>query len=447
MSQSPLNADALEAALSHARRHGADAAEAAVSTGESLSVDVRMGALEGVEREETASLSVRLFMGKRQAGAASSDLTPAGVAALVERVAEMARLAPEDPYCGLADPHLRARDIPDLDLHDPARPSAETLEEMARAAEAAALGVPGVTNSPGAGASWSAGGFLYGTSDGFRGESVGASYSLGVSALAERDGVKERDYDGRGVRKFKDLPAPEEMGRTAGERAVARLGARKIASRKAPVIIESRLAPRFIGAFLGAISGPAVARGVSFLKDRLGEEVFAPGVSIRTDPLRRGGLASRAFDGEGVAAAPRALIEDGRLTGWLLNSAAARQLGLTTTGDATYGGGGPPGVSASNVTVSTGPHDLAALMREAGEGLLVCEAFSASLNSNSGDYSVGVAGFWFENGARAYPVSEITIAGNLREAYRSMVPGADLDTRSSLETPSLLFDVFTIAGI
>ncbi len=439
-----------EAALDHALKVaallGADGAEVAVSTSESLSVDVRLGALEGVEREENRAMSVRLLFGQRQAGASTSNLTFLAISELLERVAAAARVAPEDPYAGLAESQRLAQHFPDLRLHDPQLISPQSLEELALAAEAAALAVDGVTNSGGSGASWGAGSSIFRTNHGFSGYSSGSSFGLGLSVMAERDGAKERDYDGCSVRWLRDLPAPAQIGRNAGERAAARLGARKIDSCTAPVIFENRVAGRLFGAMLGAISGPAIARGVSFLKESLGQQVFSPAIDIVSDPLRVGGHASRCFDGEGVAVAPRKLIEAGVLTGWLLNTASARQLGLSTTGDASFGGGGPPGVTATNVTISPGPEDLEGLMKGAGRGLLISELFSPSFNANSGDYSVGVAGHWFEQGARAFPVNEITIAGNLKDFFARLVAGSDLDQRTALETPSILIDGVTIAG-
>lgn len=446
----PFDADAatlLDDLLAAARKQGAESADASLSIRESLAVDVRIGAFEGVESEESRSIALRALIGKRQAGATSTDLSPRGLAELAERVVAMAKAAPEDPYCGLADPALLARDIPALDTEDSARPDAKALEQLALACEAAALAVSGVTNSAGAGASFDHGAFAFATSTGFRGGARGTTYYVGCSPLAEKDGQKERDYDSRTTRFLADLPPAETIGRAAGERAVARLGPRKIESQKAAVIFENRMARGVIAPLLGAISGVAVARGVSFLREMLGKQVFAPGIEIEDDPLRPRGLSSRPFDGEGVAVRRRALIENGVLTTWLLNSAAARQLGMTTTGHATLGHGGPPGIGSTNVTLRPGHGDIGDLMVHAGKGLVVQETFSPSINPNNGDYSVGIAGYWFENGARAFPVSEITVAGNLKDIYARLIPGGDLDRRGGLDAPSLLVDDLTIAGL
>ncbi|MES1198710.1 MAG: metallopeptidase TldD-related protein [Pseudomonadota bacterium] len=439
---------ALAALIDHVRKNGADAAEASYAARESMSVDVRLGELEGVEREEGRSVALRAFVGKRQAAASSTDLSDAGLKALAERVAQMAKAAPEDPYCGLLDAQYRARGpLPDLDLADDARPSAEKLRELALACEAASMAVPGITNSEGGGASTASSFFVYATSDGFEGSDRHTSYSVGATPIAARDGKMERDYEYRSERFFAALPSPEAIGRIAGERTVARLGARKLESQKAPVIFEQRLAGRILSPLFSGIAGPAVARGTSFLKDKLGQRVFSESFRIEEDPLIKRGMASHAFDGEGGAVTKRALIEDGVITTWLLNAATARQLGMTPTGHATPGHGGPPGVSTSNLFVKPGPDDLAALMKNAGKGLYITEMFSPALNMNTGDWSVGVAGYWFEDGAITFPVSEVTVAGNLNDIYARLVAGADLDRRGSLEIPSLYVDDLAIGGV
>lgn len=440
---------ALVAALiEYARKEGADAAEASLAWRESVSVDVRLGELEGVEREESRSIALRAFRGKRQAAASSTDLSDAGLKALAERVAAMAGYAPEDPYCGLLEPQYRASgEALDLEQQDSARPSADALRDMALACEAAALAIEGVSNSAGAGAGSEASFFVYATSDGFEGADGATSYSLGAQPIAERDGKMERDYEYKTKRFLADLPAPDTIGKTAGERAAARLGSRKLNSQRAPVIFENRLASRIISPFLSGISGAAVARGTSFLKDKLGQRVFSEAFAIREDPFVKRGLASHAFDGEGGKVAPADLVRDGVVSMWLLNAAAARQLGMAPNGHATFGHGGPPGISTSNLSVKPGSDDRAAMMRNLGQGLVVTEMFSPALNMNTGDWSVGVAGFWFENGERAYPVSEITVAGNLLEIYARVIAGADVERRGAIDIPSLLVEDLAIGGV
>ncbi len=441
---SDLPHELIQAAL----KAGADAAEAVVSDRQSLSVGVRLGELEEVEREESRDLGLRVFIGRRQASVSSSDLSPATVQRLVERAVAMARLAPEDPYTGLAPDELLARGpYPELDLFDATEVSAAELEQRARAAEEAARAVTGVTNSEGGSASWSTGAWRLVTSAGFEGVHRGSSSSLSASVIAGEGSEMERGGEGRTTRWLEDLPSPESIGRSAGERAIRRLGARKITSRTATVIIENRIAASMLSAFVGAISGAAVARGVSFLKDRLGDQVFSEAITLVDDPFRPRGLGSTPFDDEGVQVDQRTLVNQGVLTTWLLNTASASQLGMASTGHASRGLAGPAGVSAHNLHVVPGEHDLDGLMGQAGEGLLVTAMFGPSLNANTGDWSAGVSGFWFEGGQIAYPVTEITIAGSLPEIYGRLVPGSDLEFRGSFNSPSLMAEGVAVAGL
>ncbi len=433
--------------IASALKAGADAAEAVTAERQSLSISVRAGALEEVEREEGRDLGLRVFVGQRQATVSGSDLSAEARAKLVERAVAMARLAPEDPYAGLAPAERLAKGPHrNLDLFDPTELSPETLEDRARSAEAAARAVEGVVNSDGATAGWSTARWLIVTSHGFSGAHQASGFSLGASAIAGDGQTMETGYEGRSVRWHGDLPGPEGIGAEAGRRAAARLGSRKIASTTAPVIFENRLAMSIISPMIGAISGPAIARGSSFLKDKLGQPVFAPGVTITDDPHRRRGLGSSPFDDEGVETRAMDLIHRGVLTTWLLNSSSARQLGLETTGHASRGLAGPPGVGVSNLTLQPGAEDQAGLMRSAGKGLLVTSMFGPSLNGNTGDWSVGCSGFWFEDGELAYPVSEITVAGNLIEMYARLAPGSDLEIRGASNAPSILIDALAIAG-
>jgi PmbA protein len=437
----------LHEAVAAALKAGADAAEAVFAERQSLSIGVREGALEEVEREESRDLGLRVFVGRRQATVSGSDISAEGRRKLTERAVAMARLAPEDPYAGLAPREsLAAGPFPDLDLFDSGEPSPERLEDMAREAEAAARGVEGVTNSDGGSASWSSGSWAFATSEGFHGLHRASSFSLSASAVAGEGSGMERGGEGRTTRHGADLPGAGDIGAEAGRRAVQRLGARKIDSTTAPVIFENRLATSLIGPLIGAISGPSVARGVSFLKDHLGKRLFAEGVTIIDDPHRVRGLGSTPFDDEGVANRAMALIDRGVLTTWLLNTASAKQLGLQTTGHASRGLAGPPGVGTSNLTVQPGTRDLAGLMADAKAGLLITSMFGPSLNGNTGDWSVGCSGFWFENGEAAYPVAEITVAGNLIDIYGRLVPGSDLEIRGAANSPSLLVDGLAIAG-
>lgn len=430
-----------------AQAAGADAAEAAYAERAALSVTVRMGALEEVEREESRELGLRVLIGRRQASVSGSDISVQGRAKLIERVVAMARLAVEDPYVGLAPRERLARgDHADLALFDPTEPSPDRLEDEARQAEDAARAVAGVTVSNGASASWSNSTWRLATSDDFFGDHRGSAFSVSAGAIAGEGAEMEQGYDGRTTRWRADLPVAINIGAEAGRRAVAALHPRKLDSMTASVVFENRLAASLLGPLIGAIAGPAVARGVSFLKDRLGQSVFAKGVTVLDDPHRPRGLGSSPFDDEGVVNQAMKLIDDGVLTTWLLNTGSARQLGLATTGHASRGLAGPPGVSPSNLTLRPGALDQAALMRQAGRGVLVTSMFGPSLNSNTGDWSVGCSGHWFEGGEIAYPVTEITVAGNLHDIYRRLIPGSDLEVHGSADAPSILVEDLAIAG-
>ncbi len=438
--------DLIQRLLSQTLANGATAADARLEESASLSVEVRNGALEGVEREESRGVALRAFVGQRQANVSATDLSEASLNALCERVVQMAKQAPEDPYCGLAAPEEIETDIADLELECDDNSDAAELERRALEAEAAALAVKGVKQIDHAGANWGRGQSWLAATNGFAAHRKSGSTSLAVVAISEKDGDMERDYEFRTVRRLANLPSPENIGRTAAERAVARMGPRKIASQTAPVIFENRLAARLLGAFVGAVTGPAIARGVSFLKDKVGKPVFSDAITVIDEPGVKGGYGSRAFDGEGRPVKTTAIVEAGVLTQWLLNGPSAKQLGLEPNGFASSAFGDTPGVSTSNLNIQPGPKSLAQLMSDAGEGLLITDMFGPSLNPNTGDYSVGVSGFWFENGERAYPVSEVTVAGDLPSMFLRAIPAADLEIRSSANAPSLLIPDMSIAG-
>ena len=442
-----MDADLLHDTIRRALAAGADAAEAVGSSRRALSVSVRLGELEEVEREEARDLGLRVFVGQRQAVVAGSDISEAARGRMAERAVAMARLAPEDPYAGFAPADRLAKGpFPDLDLYDPSSPTPVELEEQAREAESFALATPGVTNSEGGSASWSEGDWRLVTSEGFEGAHRASDFSVSASAIAGEGAGMERGGEWRSVRHRADLPAASAIGADAGARAVARLGARKISSTTAAVVFENRLSSSLLGPLLSAISGPSVARGVSFLKDRLGQPVFAKGVRLCDDPHRLRGLGSAPFDDEGVLTEKRAVIDDGVLTTWLLNTSSARQLKMQTTGHASRGLAGAPGVAPHNLTLEPGGESPEALMAAAGKGLVVTSMFGPSINANTGDWSVGVSGFWFEDGALAYPVNEVTVAGNLIDIYARLVPASDLEIRGSTNAPSILVDGLAIAG-
>lgn len=438
--------DLIQRLLEKTLANGASAADVRFEESASLSVEVRNGELEGVEREESRGVALRAFVGQRQANVSATDLSDASLDALCERVVQMARQAPEDPYCAIADASEIATDIVDLELETDDAADAAELERRALEAEAAALAVKGVKQIDHAGANWGRGQSWLAATNGFAAQRKSGSTSLAVVAIAEKDGNMERDYEYRTVRRIGAMPSPDSIGRTAAERAVARMSPRKVASQKAPVIFENRLAARLLGAFVGAVTGPAIARGVSFLKGKVGEPVFADAINIIDEPMIRGGYGSRSFDGEGRRVATTSVVENGVLTQWLLNGPSAKQLGLQPNGFASTAFGDTPGVSPSNLNIQPGDKTLQQLMADAGKGLLVTDMFGPSLNPNTGDYSVGVSGFWFENGERTHPVSEVTVAGDLPAMFLRLIAGSDLEIRSSANAPSLLVPDMSIAG-
>ncbi len=436
----------LDRLLKAARAAGADAADALLVDSTSAGVSYRLGKLEDLERSESADLGLRVFVGARVAFVSSTDLSPTALAELPERAVAMARLAPEDPYAGLAPAELLAKDYPFLDLEDPDEPSAELLIERARDVEAAAMAVRGVTNSEGGGASYGRNAVALATSEGFFGRYAATTRSIGVAVLAGEATAMERDYASHAVRHASDLESPETVGRRAGERTVARLNPRKAKSASVPVVFDPRVASGLVGHFVGAISGSAIARGVSFLKDRLGEPVFGPGITIIDDPHRPRGLRSKPFDGEGVANKSIALIDKGVLTSWIMDCASARQLGLTSTGHAARGTGGPPAPSPTNLYMAPGDKTPTQLMTDIKDGFYVTELMGMGVNAVTGDYSRGAAGFWIENGQIAYPVSGVTIAGNLKDMFRNLTPASDLEFRHGTNAPTVRIEGMTLAG-
>ncbi len=437
----------LAALLQDAKAAGAEAADGVLYHAVSHSVSWRMGNLEDVERSESADLGLRVLVGKRQASVSTTDHSPASLKELAERCTAMAKAAPEDPYCGLApEDRLAKPPYKELDLGDYAEPSTEELKARAAACEAAALAIEGVVNSSGAGASYGEGQKWFATSHGFFGQSGGSNHSVSVSVLAEDENGMERDYDYDSKAHIEDLKDAASVGKKAGERAVKRLSPHKLKSRSAPVIFDNRLSRSLLSHLAGAVNGAAIARGVSFLKNKKGEKIFAETVNIIDDPHILRGAGSRPFDGEGVANARINLIENGVLTDWLMNTAHAKQLGLETNARATRGTGGAPGAGSTNLYMQTGAASPEELMRDAAEGLLLTDMFGPQVNSNTGDYSVGCSGFWFEKGEIVFPVSEITIAGNILEMYAGAVPANDLEFLGATNAPSILIPSMTIAG-
>lgn len=428
-----------------ARKAGADAADVMAVRGVSVGVQMREGQVESSERSEGDDLGLRVFVGRRSASVSSNDPRE-DVAALAERAVAIARVAPEDPYARLADPADLATAWPDLDLIDPVMTEVSDLEGFARRAEAAALGVSGVTRSGGASAGAGIGGFALVTSTGFEGATLGSSTSFSVTAIAGEGTGMERDYDYSAVRHRADLDDPDAIGRSAGERAVRRLNPRKVDTRRVPVVFDPRTAGSFASYLASAANGQSVARKTSFLREKLGQRIFREGVRIVDDPLRRRGLRSRPFDGEGVAARPLTLVEDGILMSWVLDTATAAELGMKTTGHASRGTGGPPSPGTTNLHLAAGTASPAAMIGAIKDGLYVTDMIGSGVNMVTGDYSRGCSGYWIENGELAYPVAEITIAGNLVDMFASLTPANDLVFRYGTDAPTVLIEGLTVAG-
>jgi PmbA protein len=443
----PIDAPSLLGDLiARATKAGADAADAVLFESASLSHAQRLGKVEKLERSESYDLGLRVFVGQRQAIVSSNDRNPAALGELIERAIAMAKTVPEDPYCGLAAPDELARDWSALDLVDPVEPAPEVLIARAAAAEEAARAVPGVTNSEGAEASWSRSSVALAASNGFAGGYSGTHSSISASVLAGTGTGMERDYDYSTAVWAADLLDPKAIGTSAGERAVKRLNPRKVATQRVPVVFDPRVAGGILRHLVGAISGPAIARGTSFLKDKLGQRIFPAGLSVIDDPHRQRGLRAKPFDGEGVRNRRRALVEDGVLQTWLLDLRSARQLGLKSTGHASRGTSGPPGPAPTNLYMAAGAVTAQELIADIKQGFYVGELMGMGVNGITGDYSRGAAGFWIENGALAYPVSEVTIAGNLKDMFLNLTPASDLVFKTGSDAPTLRIEGMTIAG-
>ena len=436
----------LDDLLARARRAGADGADAVYIRAQSQSVSERLGAPEAVERSEESDLGLRVFVGQRQAGVATSDISPATLDTACARAVAMARAAPEDPFARLATATEICQEPAALEMFDADEPTAESLRARARACEEAARAVDGVTNSEGAEAGWGVNDVAVATTNGFFGRYRRSSHSVSVSVLAGHGQEMERDYDYDSKVFVEDLADGAAIGRSAGQRAVARLGARSPETGQFPVVFGKRVSASLLGHFARAINGEAIARGTSFLKDSLHEPVFAPAITVIDDPHRPRGFRSRPFDAEGIATQRRDIVAAGVLQTWLLDLATAAQLDLTTTGHASGGVGAPPHPAASNLYIAAGDASLDAVIGDIERGFLVNEMMGMGVNMVTGDYSRGAAGFWIENGEITYPVSEATIAGNLKDMFLNLTAANDLEFRFGTDAPSLRVDGMTVAG-
>ena len=439
----PMASEALrqisQTVLARARANGATAAETEVSQGFGQSVSIRKGEVETIEYTRDKGVNVTVYVGKRRGHASSVDTSESALVATVDKALTIARYTEEDDAAGLADPDRLARNLPDLDLYHPWDIPVDDAIEIAKSCEHAALDVDKrITNSEGASVSAHESEFVYANSLGFSGGYKGSRHGISASVIAEDGGSMQRDYWYTSSRLHGEMQNAEAVGRIAGERCVRRLNAVKLTTRNAPVLFEAPIASGLIGHFVGAISGGSLYRKSSFLLDSIGQQVFAPHISISELPHVPRGVASAPFDDEGVTTSARDVVRDGVVQGYFLGSYSARKLGMTTTGNA----GG-----THNLIISHGDDDFQAMLRRLDTGLLVTELLGQGINPVTGDYSRGAAGFWVEKGEIAYPVEEITIAGNLRDMYRRIVAiGNDVDRRGSRQTGSILLDEMTIAG-
>ena len=438
--------DFLSSLVKKAEKGGADAADAVLFESMSLEVSYRLGKREDLERSESKDLGLRIFKGKKQAIVSSTDITASSLDELLERGLSMAAAMPDDPYCGLADTDHLSKNHPDLDLNEDHEPAPEALYDLAARAEEAALAVDGVSNSENAGAGWNRNRIALVTSSGFTGSYATSSHSIFASVIAGEGTAMERDYDFSSARHTADLDAPEKIGAKAGEQAVKRLNPRKVESQRVPVLFDPRVSRSILGHFSGAISGTSVARGTSFLKDSLNTAVFKSDIAIVDDPHRPRGLASKPFDGEGVTNRKWRLVDQGVLTTWVLDSASARQLELQTTGHASRGTSGPPSPNTTNLYMQPGDQSPEELIGGIDDGLYITELIGFGVNGVTGDYSRGGAGFWIKKGELAFPVSELTVAGNLKDMFLETTPANDLIFRYGSNAPTLRIDGLMVAG-
>ena len=437
------------ALIDAAKRAGADDADAIAVSGTSLSIDVRAGSLEQAERSEGTEIGLRVLIGKRQACVSASDTRSETIAEMAERAVTMARLAPEDPSIGLAEPAQLAsdRDASPLDMADPnPEPNPSELEEVARRAEAAALAVQGISQVQSAAAGYGRRQVHLAASNGFSGGYARTDHGVSCVAITGEGTQMERDYFGDGRNHRADLISPEEIGRIAAERTIARSGARKPKTGAYPVLFDERISSSMIGHLLAAINGASIMRGSSWLRDAMGEQVLPKGLHLIEDPRRPRVSGSKPFDAEGLQTERRLLVEDGVLQSWTLDLATGRKLGMASTANAARGTSSPPSPASGNMELTQGNASREELIREMGTGLLITSMIGSSINPTTGDYSRGASGFWVENGEISYAVNECTVAGNLREMLLSMTPANDARSHLSRVVPSLLIEGMTLAG-
>ena len=438
--------DIIEKALSAAKQAGADGADVSFIKGGGLDVQVRLGKVESAERAEDYQIGMRVFVGQKSATISSGQLDDENITKLAERAVAMAKHAPEDPYARLATAEEQAKSFPDIELFDDTSYSTEQLTEIALACEEAALSQAGISNSDGASASSGSSEVLIGTSTGFNASYKRSSFGFSAVVLAEKDGQMERDYDYSAAAFAEDLDKPEVVGRSAATRTLARLGGHKPQTGTFPVIYDKRVSRSLAGHVASAINGAAIARGTSFLKDKMGEQIANASVRLLDNPLLPRGMGSRLFDGETLPVQKRYLVKDGCLQGWLLDLATAAQLGLSPTGNASRSLSGPPSPSVSNFIMEEGETTLDDMIADIDQGFYITELMGSSVSLTTGDYSRGASGFWIENGRITWPATEATIAGNLKDIFTDMMPADDLELTQSIAAPSVFVKQMMVAG-
>lgn len=442
----PQGLELARAIVKAALAKGADQADALLVEDVSVSASCRLGKLEDVERAEGLDAGLRVLIGQRQGIVSANKIGTGSIETLAARAVAMAQQAPEDPFAGLAHRDLLATQVPDLDIHDGQEIDADRLVDRAKRCEAAALAVPGITNSEGSSAGWRRARFGLVTSDGFEGAFESSSHSISASVIAGSGTDMDSDYAYSSRRHFDDLADEEAIGKEAAEKALKKLNPRRVKTTQVPVLFDPRVSNSLLGHFSGAISGSAVARGTSFLKDKLGEKVFGEGIRIIDDPLRKRGLRSRPFDGEGVANEALTLVEEGVLQTWLLETTTAKQLSLRSNGRGSRGPGGLPHPGATNLYLEPGTASPEDMIADIPNGFYITDLIGMGVNPVTGDYSRGAGGFWIENGKLAYPVNELTIAGNLLKMFADLQPASDLRFDYGTNAPTVLIPSLTVAG-
>lgn len=438
--------DSATQAVEFAMKAGATSCDALAIESADVNASIRNGVPETIERAESRGVGLRVFVGQGSASLSSSEFNIKALQELAAKAVAIAKAAPADPFAGLAEPALLAKAPPNLDLADAGEPTMEQLQQRARETEEVGRGIIGITNSEGADAGFGRTHVALATSTGFSGNYAVTRHSLSVSLIAGQGETMQRDYDYDLTTHIADLAAADRIGREAARRTLERMNPRKLPSQQAAIFFEPRISRSLLAAFAGAISGAAIARGTSFLKQELGKKIFSDAITITDDPLRKRGLASHAFDAEGVAAKKMALIENGVLTSWLLDCRSARQLKLQTTGHASRGLAGTPHPSSTNLYIEPGTHTPQQLLQQFGNGFYVTETIGHGTNLLTGDFSVGASGFWIENGERTFPVSEVTIAGNLKDMFATLIAADDLQFKYATNAPTLAVPSMTIAG-